>query len=109
MTFHIFVKIGSGSSAKYIVLNVNSKDTIHAVKQQIYNKEGIPPEFQVLEIFGLISQDNRSLSDYNVHAQSTLTLKVKGDEKSNVFTMYVSLFTQHYCHAYRILPTVHKR
>ena len=68
---NIYIKFLSG---KTISLEFKPSDTIKNIKYKIYQKEGIPPEIQILIFTTNELKDNLTLLDYKIQEESTIHL-----------------------------------
>ncbi len=76
-TIQVFIKTLSG---KTTTLDLDRADTIASVKNRIQEKEGIAQGEQRLIFGGKQLEDDRTLSDYNINAESTehMVLRLRG-------------------------------
>ncbi|KAL9958885.1 hypothetical protein ACROYT_G035957 [Oculina patagonica] len=69
----IYVIMPTGKTTTLVVL---PSDQTEEVKQEIYDKDNIPPEQQCLLFDGKELKDGCTLSEYNIHPESMLRLDV---------------------------------
>merc|ERR1719272_1237540 len=58
-------------------MDVNSSDPVEAMKQCVSDREGIPAEQQRLVFAGKQLEDGRTMADYNIQEESTISLEFR--------------------------------
>ena len=78
------------NNEKKITLNVEPSDTIEDAKMKIEEKEGIPPEQQILIFSKMQLENNKTLDDYKIKNQSTLHLGIRHKKIMQIFIKFLN-------------------
>jgi large subunit ribosomal protein L40e len=70
----VFVKTLSG---KTIIIDTHPSDSIDTIKQKIQDKEGIPSNLQRIIFCGKQLENNKTLLDYNIQNESTISVLLR--------------------------------
>jgi ubiquitin len=83
----VFVKTPKG---KNIIIEVESSDTIDAVKAKIQDEEGVSYEWMILYHYHKRMEDGRTLVDYNVQMEDSLEYRIVETAKYEYDALVVS-------------------
>ena len=79
----IWIKLPISKTTKAYA--VTSSDSILSVKQQIYEDygEGLQPQYQQIEYCGKQLENHRTLADYNIQTEHTISVNIRGGDNAN--------------------------
>ncbi|RHM63584.1 MULTISPECIES: ubiquitin-like protein [Coprobacillaceae] len=81
---------------KTLKFEVESGDSIDNIKHYIFNKTSIPSSIQTLSFHNKILNNGRTLADYNIQKQSTITLNIMDAKEVSTSQELVSAIDNNY-------------
>ena len=98
----IFVRYDYG---KYVTIDGEASDSIQSVKLKVWDKEGIPPDFQKLSFAGTLLEDARTLADYYISHENVIHLVLFRGTMDFLNSVSVSPYTLHSGYDIKLLDT----
>ncbi len=83
----IYVKTIIGRKSE---IEVEPSDSIEKIKEKIKEREGYPPDKQILLFNGRNLEDGKTLADYNIQKESTINMfmKIRGHDPKTIYIMH---------------------
>ena len=98
----IYVRYVNGN---VVTLDVEASDSIQNVKQKVWDKAGIPPDFQKLFFAGTLLEDARTLADYNIQWEDSINFVLSKGTMDFLNAVSSSPYTLHSGYDIKLLDT----